>query len=851
VAASRARPEPPTASASSGSSAIAGTYDFVVSRLVGSQQVITRGFSDTGTTAIAPGGATFTFESAAAGLSTDTQLNQLNGGNGTTRGKIRITDRSGASTTVDLSRALTVNDVLDQINSADGINVIATAAGDGLVLTDNTGSTSATLSVAEVSGGTTAASLGLNVAAVDDVLTGSGINTIGNATTLTSLNDGNGVSINNAQNDLAITTRDGNTFNVNLADATTIGDVIDAIETASAGSVTVATSGGSLELTDNTAGGSTFSIAALNSSKAAADLGILTSDGDADGVITGSRVRAGLNSRLLSNLNGGAGVTLGIININNRNSVSTDIDLSSADSVDDAVRLINNAGAGVTAAINATGNGITLTDTTGATAGNLTGTDVSGTGAADLNLAQDVDATTIDSGNLNLRYVSESTLLTNLNGGKGITVGQFTITDSAGASATVDLTQGNETTVSDVLAEINSRGLALTARINDTGDGILIEDTGPGTLAIKVEEAGSTTARDLGLLGEAANPGDALDGRFEKSLTIATDDTLDDILTKINEGQFGVSATIINDGSGTNPFRLSLQATKSGKSGAFLFGDGGLNLGATTLSQAQDAVAFFGSGDPAKGIAITSKTNQLNDVVPGVTIDLKTASNSPVQVVISEDTSSPIEAVRGFVEDFNAVISAVDKHDKFDSETLERGLLFGDPTTSRVKSLLFDIVNRRNNDLTGQFNSLTQIGVRVSGGQLTFDEARFQEALNADPGAVQALFTFKETETDQDTNETTTVRAGIGVRIDELLERLTNTTNGVLQTRLDSLDDQIELNTERIERLNTQLEAKRERLLAEFVAMERALAQLQGQSNALANFQPIAVQQPSSGGILG
>jgi len=50
----------------------------------------------------------------------------------------------------------------------------------------------------------------------------------------------------------------------------------------------------------------------------------------------------------------------------------------------------------------------------------------------------------------------------------------------------------------------------------------------------------------------------------------------------------------------------------------------------------------------------------------------------------------------------------------------------------------------------------------------------------------------------------------------------------------------VELNNKRIERIDIQLEAKRQRLLSQFLAMESTLAQLQSQSTALAGFQPIS-----------
>jgi len=51
----------------------------------------------------------------------------------------RITDRSGASSVIDVSAAVTVDDVLKKINTSLDISVRATLQGDKIVLTDTTG----------------------------------------------------------------------------------------------------------------------------------------------------------------------------------------------------------------------------------------------------------------------------------------------------------------------------------------------------------------------------------------------------------------------------------------------------------------------------------------------------------------------------------------------------------------------------------------------------------------------------------------------------------------------------------------------------------------------------------------
>ncbi len=534
--------------ATSSSVTTPGNYSFTVQRLVSAQQMITRVLPDKDTTVFSA--TTLTFEGAAARLERDTYLDELSFGGGSfSRGKIRIQDAAGNIDTIDLSRATTINDILDAINGSEEVSVVARVRGDGLAITDASGGVGS-LIISNVGTTGTASSLGISGSAVGGTINGSQINGVTTATRLGTLNDGTGVHTQTTVGaaDFTIQQRDGVAFTVDLDNVADLGDVIDAINNAAGNtSITAAINDDAtgIKLTDSSVGGDLIVTAAAGS-LAAVDLGIEGNHG-AVASVQGDRLIAGINSRLLKSLGGGSGVGADpsgsrVIEIYTRDDAVTPkiLDLSSAQSVADIIDLINDAGIGVTASINTAGNGIQLTDTTGGS-NDLVIADVDGTAAADLGLAGTYTANVADGGNAQLQYVKESTLLADLNGGRGIARGKFTITLSSGASATIDLTQGDERTVADVLAEMNAKftSAQFNARINDTGDGIYLEDKTSGGVAMTVAEVGSTTARDLGIKGAAASAGGDIDGSFEKTITIDSVDTLagTTLLSSLNEGE--------------------------------------------------------------------------------------------------------------------------------------------------------------------------------------------------------------------------------------------------------------------------------------------------------------------------
>ena len=965
------------ATVSSGTGAAVGNYEITVKQLVGSQQTVSRGFVDADASFLAPDGATLTFNRGEARLDRTTLLSELNGGQGIERGYVRVTDRSGATAVVDLTSVVSVDDVVDQFNRATGVNVIAEIDGDAIRLTDATGQSRSDLIIQDVgsSGEGTATSLGLAGRSSSGTLTGSNVNTVGTATYLSSLNDGNGLRTVAGEADLALTLADGSNFEINLSNAVTLEDLLDTIESATDGNVSAQINGDgiSLRLTDNTAGPGTFEVSALNDSQAALDLGILRTDTNGNGVITGTRINSQINATSLNNLIGGKGLTAfggqpfvtltgdieladllqgagitttgdtgadleilprdadetttpvgidldalttvqdlidavdtatggkvslaldgqtlvatdntdadGPLVIRNANGTSAaadlglnieaavdsvtsldldptgpllddtritvtnsagavrDIDLAGSRSVQDIIEKINDAGAGIRAQLNPAGTGLSLVDTAGGTGDLLIEDPTGGALAAQLQIAGSHETGRIDSGPLGFQYLNEGTRLDNL----GVTRGRFTITDSDGQTATVDLTQGNEQTIADVIGEINSRGLAINARVNDTGDGLILEDTGSGSVGITVTEDGSTTAADLGILG-SFEPGEAVDGSFRRTIDVTPTDTLASLARKINDAKLGVTAAVINDGSPGAPFRLSLTSENPGTGGAFTFDDGGIGLDVNDLSRARDAVVFFGGEDPADSLLVTSKSNTLETLIPGATVSLLTTSDGPVQITVGDDREAITSAASDFVKSFNDLFQTINEFDSYNAETEERGLLLGDSALARLRTAIYNAVIGGNAGLTGQFNSLAQIGISIgSGARLQIDQNKFAEALAADPDGVRDLFTLQQFAVDPETGEETDeiLAQGVGAEIDALLERLTDGTDGVIERQVEILSDQIRANQRRIDQVDDTIEDKRSRLEREFANLESTLAGLSDQQSALAGLSQAQAQ---------
>lgn len=867
--------------ASASKTASPGSYSFVVDRLVSTQQMLSRGFADLDVSGQNAG--TWSFEPEEARLDRDLSLSMLNGGLGVERGTITITDSNGGSAQVDLSRAATVNEVLGAINAASSINVTARVEGDHFVLVGAT-------TVVSQTGKNTAADLGLDSGSASvsgGKLTGGSVYRMGSDTALSSLNDGMGVNFGTDAGDTrfdftisvdsdgaggaaAVDVRvnigskwayENGEFVETATRATTVGGVLTRINEAltaaglSGVSASLDSANGRLKITGG--GGVDIVVSDKAGSTSARDLGLL---GSATGTLNGQRVLAGMNTTLLSNIKGGSGLSGDQVDFTLRDGATFSLTgLSGATTIDELIRQINddatNAGR-IVASLSTNGTGIKITDTTGGT-GNLI---IGGDAAEGLGIDTDVAgvaSSTVSSGDLEHRYMSESTLLSSMRDGSGIGTGRFRITDALGGVVEISI-DSSTLTLGHVIKKINDANIAVTARINDTGDGIIIEEDtsgGAGAAKIKIEDVTGSTAKNLRIAGtaEGTDAENFIDGSMETHLEFESTDTLKEMMTKINTSNAGVTVSAINTGAGANPYKLSIVSKESGTKGRFVLDTGDFSLGLTTLDEGHDARVFFGSSDPASAVLITNSSNTMDGVISGVTIDLKSASAEPVRLTIAQDQTSIETQIKSFVDSYNNLMKRITTQTRYVAETKEKGPLLGDGTMISMRNAVVNQMLSKNRGFSDTFEQLSDVGLTIgTGGVLTLDKDRFREAYEEDPESVEALFNRRAIDPDgnkipvadgitgRDPNAGA-VYSELGVipQIEQFIDVYVNSINGVLTRKNESITDQIELQKKDIERINATLEIKRAKLTQQFAAMEQAIAQLQSQQSSLSSIQLI------------
>jgi flagellar hook-associated protein 2 len=761
-----------------------------------------------------------------------TKLEDLRGGAGIANGKIRIVDRGGVASTVDLRFSTTIDDVLKTINSATNLRVSARVSGDRIVLTDTTGQTNSNFIVEELGDGRAAADLGfsgINIASSS--VTGDDLVYLSNTTRLATLRDQGGIAFRSG-NDMSVTLKDGSTIQVDANTGTrptTVGQLLTAINAVDSTKLEarIASDNKSIELVDKTSGGGTVSATGRLADQLG--LSVATAVGS---TLSGSRVANALGGPLLSSLRGGVGIgNASSISITNRSGSATSINLSGAKSLRDVIDAINSAGAGVTASLNRAKTGIMIQDVTGSTVSNLiiANNDANNT-ATKLQVAASVSANTVDSGSLQLRYVSEASELSQLNQGRGVRSGTFDIVNSLGTKRSIDVGALANKTLGGVIEAINASGIGVEAALNEAGDGIVVNDTnsGAGTFSI-TDRTGSFAAKDLKIAGQGqskvvgGNTVSQIEGSGTYRLNVGTSPTLSSLVDKINQSDGPLTASLLVAGSTT---RILFNSRGSGDAGRIVVDGSDVGIDASTTSTGRDAIISISPTEFSGGTILRSSSNTLDKAIQGLSIQVASVDSAPVEIRVEKDNASIERNLQLLADQFNKIRDRLNTVASFDAATGKTGILYGSNEVLRVEQGLTRMLSQNFFGSAG-IRSMEQLGLSLDkDGKLRLDKSKLAQAVERDPQGVTDFLTKEKT--------------GFAARSKDLLENLVGVGKGVLVSRTESIQKRIDDGNKRIDFLNDKLDRERNKLLLQFFRMEEAIGRIKTNSSGLSSLQALA-----------
>jgi len=161
-----------------------------------------------------------------------------------------------------------------------------------------------------------------------------------------------------------------------------------------------------------------------------------------------------------------------------------------------------------------------------------------------------------------------------------------------------------------------------------------------------------------------------------------------------------------------------------------------------TLQSAQDAILKLGdSGNGGSPITVTSSSNNVTDLIDGVTLDLKKTTATAIDIIIEDDTSSVSATIKDLVTKYNAFASFADEQLSYNQNTKKAGVLLGDTSLINIVSDIRATILQKVPGLEASLNKLSDIGVKFDkNGELVFNDSTFRNKLESNPDLVRSLF---------------------------------------------------------------------------------------------------------------
>ncbi len=316
------------------------------------------------------------------------------------------------------------------------------------------------------------------------------------------------------------------------------------------------------------------------------------------------------------------------------------------------------------------------------------------------------------------------------------------------------------------------------------------------------------------------------------TLSIDSGDTsLASLRDKINASGAGVSATIISDASGA---RLSLRSKDTGVENAFRISatetvdDGDAATGLSAL--AYDATA--GSSPMARtttainaaltvnGIPLSSASNTLNNVADGLSLSLLKPTTSDIDISVSADTASVKTAVTDFVAAFNTLAGFIKAQTAYNADSKVAGTLQGDQATLALQSQLRSVLNE-GSSASSSWSRLSEIGLTLKAdGTLDTNTTKLDNALGNLPELKKLLATDGSSSAD----------SGFVRRFKRLADAALG-SDGVFQSRTDSINASVTRNTKSQDAMQKRLAITEARLNHQYSALDTKMASLNNLSS--------------------
>ncbi|MBP5602121.1 MAG: flagellar filament capping protein FliD [Treponema sp.] len=270
------------------------------------------------------------------------------------------------------------------------------------------------------------------------------------------------------------------------------------------------------------------------------------------------------------------------------------------------------------------------------------------------------------------------------------------------------------------------------------------------------------------------------------------------------------------------------------------------------ISEAGDAIIKY------EGITITRPSNDIDDVVPEITLHVHEKTEKTATLAVKVDKEASKNALIEFVGRYNQALAKINvlsqnkpdlideldylTDDEKEKLTEQLGMFQTDSSLSNIKSNMQTILstNYRYSE-NAEITTLSQLGISTNAsgysgsysqsrlrGYLEIDEKKLDDALENHLDDIKNLFGY-------DTDGDLIIDEGIAYKLDKQITAYTQ-TGGILALKTSTLDSKIKSSQTRITKLEDQMDKKEAELKQKYSTMQGTLSSLENQQTTISNF---------------
>ncbi|MBY3787272.1 flagellar filament capping protein FliD [Photobacterium carnosum] len=253
------------------------------------------------------------------------------------------------------------------------------------------------------------------------------------------------------------------------------------------------------------------------------------------------------------------------------------------------------------------------------------------------------------------------------------------------------------------------------------------------------------------------------------------------------------------------------------------------------MQAAQDAKIMIDNFTP-----VSSSNNTFEDVIEGVTLDLKkltgtSGSESPetddidvksVKITIENDEKSTKDSLKSFVDSYNSLTGTIDKLTGFDADKKpddpnRAGALNGDSLTRSVSTQMRNLLNEPI-EINGKLYQMSDFGISIQRDgtlELEEDSDKLDDIISENFVVIGQFFAKED--------------SGFLTKADKLLDSFTDKTDGSLSVKEDTLKERQKSLDDDMTDLNKRMVAYEDRTYKQFLAMDEAIGQMNNQLSSM------------------